>query len=50
VDIWNSLEEDTVACDSLNGFKSRIDKILPSRGLYKGLFKASFPLISTELN
>jgi hypothetical protein len=32
VEIWNSLDEDTVACDSLNGFKSRINKILQSRG------------------
>jgi hypothetical protein len=31
VETWNSLDKDTVACDSLNGFKSRIDKILQSR-------------------
>jgi hypothetical protein len=28
VDTWNSPDADTVACDSLNGFNSRIDKIL----------------------
>jgi hypothetical protein len=28
LEIWNSLDEDTVACDSLNGFKSGIDKFL----------------------
>jgi hypothetical protein len=32
VDIWNSLDEDTVACDSLNGLKTRIDQMLQSRG------------------
>jgi hypothetical protein len=33
VEIWNSLDEDTVACDLLTGFKCRIDKILQSKGL-----------------
>ena len=32
VDIWNSLDEDTVACDSVTGLKVRIDKFLQSRG------------------
>jgi hypothetical protein len=32
VDIWNSLDEDTVSCDSLTGFKVRIVKVLLSRG------------------
>ena len=32
VDIWNSLDEDTVACVSLTGFKARIDKFLQIRG------------------
>jgi ribonucleases P/MRP protein subunit RPP40 len=31
VDICNSLDEDTIACDSLNGLKSRIDRIFQSR-------------------
>jgi len=27
IDIWSSLEENTIACDSINqGFKGRIDK------------------------
>jgi hypothetical protein len=32
VEMWNSLDEDAAACDSLNGFKPRIDNILQSRG------------------
>jgi len=32
IDIWNSLEESIIACDSINGFKGRIDKLLYSRG------------------
>ena len=32
VDTWNSFDEDTVACDSVTGFKVRIDKFLQSRG------------------
>jgi len=32
IDIWNSLEENTIACDSINGFKGRIDKVLYGRG------------------
>jgi hypothetical protein len=32
VDVWNSLDEDIIACDSLNGFKNRIDKFLKGRG------------------
>ena len=32
VDMWNSLDDDIVACDSINGFKNRIDKFLNGRG------------------
>jgi len=32
IDIWNSLEESTIACDSINGLKGRIDKFVYSRG------------------
>jgi ribonuclease P/MRP protein subunit RPP40 len=32
VDIWNNLDEGIVACDSINGFKNRIDKYLNGRG------------------
>jgi len=32
IDIWNSLEESIIACDSINGFKGRIDKFIYSRG------------------
>jgi len=32
IDIRNSLEEGTVACDSINDFKDRIDKFVYSRG------------------
>jgi ribonucleases P/MRP protein subunit RPP40 len=32
VDIWKSLDNDTVACDSLKGFKTRSDKVLQGRG------------------
>ena len=32
VDMWNSLDDDIVACDSINGFKNRIDKLLNGRG------------------
>jgi len=28
IDIWNSLDESIIACDSINGFKGRIDKCL----------------------
>jgi len=28
VDIWNSLDENVFACDSLNGFKNRLNKFL----------------------
>ena len=30
-DIWNSLEDSIIACDSINGFKNRIDKIVHGR-------------------
>jgi len=32
VDIWNSLDEDIIACDSINGFKGKIDRFLYGRG------------------
>jgi ribonuclease P/MRP protein subunit RPP40 len=32
IDIWNSLDESIIACDSINGFKGRIDKFLYGRG------------------
>ena len=32
VDMWNSLDERIVACDSINGFKNRLDKFLYGRG------------------
>ena len=32
VDIWNSLDSDVVACDSINSFKSHLDKVLKGRG------------------
>ena len=32
IDIWNILDDNTIACDSLNGFKNRIDKFLIGRG------------------
>ena len=32
VDIWNSLDSDVVACDSINSFKSHLDKFLKGRG------------------
>ena len=27
VDIWNSVDEDIIACDSINGFKNRMDNL-----------------------
>jgi hypothetical protein len=32
VEVWNSLDELTVACDSTNSFKNRLDKFLYGRG------------------
>jgi len=32
IDIWNSLDESIIACDTINGFKGRIDKLLYGRG------------------
>ena len=32
IDILNSLDESIIACDSINGFKNRIDKFLYGRG------------------
>src|SRR5664279_68235 len=48
VDAWNGLTEDIIACDSINSFKSRLDKFFIGRGLYKLLIGASFSL--TKLN
>jgi len=40
VDVWNSLDENVIACDSLNGFKNRLDKFLHGRNKF---VLASFP-------
>jgi len=32
VDVWNSLDENVITCDSLNGFENRLDKFLHGRG------------------
>jgi len=32
IDDWNSLEDEIIACDSLNGFTNRIDIFLKGRG------------------
>jgi len=32
IDVWNSLDESIIACDSINGFKNRIHKFLHGRG------------------
>ena len=32
VDMWNSLDDDIIACNSINGFKNKIDKFLNGRG------------------
>ena len=32
IDLWNSLDDNIIACDSLNSFKNRIDKFLIGRG------------------
>ena len=32
VNTWNELEEDIIACDSINSFKNRLDKYLKGRG------------------
>jgi len=32
VDVWNSLDENVIAIDSLNGFKNRLDNCLNGRG------------------
>ena len=33
VNIWNSLTDEVIACDSITSFKSRLDKFLKGRGL-----------------
>ena len=32
IDDWNSLEDEIIACDPLNGFKNKIDKFLKGGG------------------
>ena len=32
IDIWNSLVDNITACDSINGFKNRINTFLHGRG------------------
>lgn len=32
ISLWNSLNDDIIACESINGFKGRIDKFLKGRG------------------
>ena len=32
VNVWNNLDDNIIACDSINGFKNRIDKYLKGRG------------------
>jgi len=32
IDVWNSLDESIIVCDSINGFKNRIDKFMHGRG------------------
>ena len=32
VDIWNSLDDNIIACDSINGFKGKTNKFLYGRG------------------
>lgn len=32
IDIWNSLSDDVIACNSVNSFKNKIDKLLNCRG------------------
>ena len=41
--MWNSLDDDIIACNSINGFKNRIDKFLNGRGFIKAFYRASFP-------
>ena len=47
IDTWNSLDESIIACNSINGFKNRIDKFLNGLyGLYKLYRKAYLTLTS----
>jgi len=32
VGLWNSLDDNVIACDSLNGFKNRFEKCVHGRG------------------
>jgi len=32
VDVWDSSDDNVIACDSLKGFKNRLDKFLHGRG------------------
>jgi len=38
-DLWNSLDENVIACDSLNGFKNILDNILYYTILYYTQFE-----------
>ena len=42
VDIWYSLSESIVACDSSHGFKNKIHKFLYGRGFYLSFAKLPF--------
>ena len=37
VDTWNSLDDNIIACDSINGFKCKIDRFLYGRGFILAL-------------
>jgi len=38
INIWNSLDDSIIACDSINGFKGRIDQLLYVRArVYRSL-------------
>jgi len=41
VEVWNSLDDKVIACDSLNGFKNRLDKFMHGRGFYISLYELS---------
>jgi len=48
-DVWNSIDESIIACDSINGFKGRIVKFVYGRGFIEA-YQASFPLNNTILH
>ena len=39
IEIWNSLDDSIIACDSINGFKIKINKFCMVEGSYKLLIK-----------